>query len=80
MQQPYLQSFDENYVNKCHFWYDLYPNECYPWDIYFPRILIILKRKVLELPLGTGTLGITTLKKRYTQKVSGYVTERKISV
>ena len=44
--------------------------------MFFPRILTILETKVLQLPLGTGALGVTELKKWYTQKISGYVTER----
>ena len=76
MQQPYLQSFDLNYVNKCYVWCNLYPIKCYTWDMYFLWILTNLKRKVLKLPLGRWALVVTELRKWYTQKISGYVTER----
>ena len=76
MQQPYLQSFDLNYVNKCYVWCNLYPIKCYTWDMYFLWILTNLKRKVLQLLLGTWALVVTELRKWYTQKISGYVTER----
>ena len=76
MQQPYLRSFDLNYVNKCYVWCNLYPIKCYTWDMYFLWILTNLKRKVLQLLLGTWALVVTELRKWYTQKISGYVTER----
>ena len=44
--------------------------------MYFLWILTNLKRKVLKLPLGRGALVVTELRKWYTQKISGYVTER----
>ena len=76
MQQPYLQSFDLNYINKCYVWCNLYLIKCYTWDMYFLWILTNLKRKVLQLLLGTWALVVTELRKWYTQKISGYVTER----
>ena len=43
--------------------------------MYFLWILSNLKKKVLKLPLGTGALVVTELRKQYTQKFFGYVTE-----